>query len=115
MQNRIDHFIEDVRAISNEQADMIASIRALFNETDSALSEDIKYGGLVFLNEGTLIGGIFPYQKHLSIEFSDGADFSDPAEVLEGKGKRRRHLKIHSAEDIHLKNVVFYIAQSLKA
>jgi len=52
-------------------------IRRLFNKASQALSEDIKYGGLVFMKSGSLIGGIFPYKNHISIEFSNGSSFSD--------------------------------------
>ncbi len=113
MQLRISEFINDVQSVAPEQAEIIDLIRRLFNETSDVLDEEIKYGGLVFLKSGSLIGGIFPYKNHISIEFSNGADFSDPQGLLEGKGKRRRHLKIHNHQDIDLKNAIFFIVQSV--
>ena len=112
-QLRISEFINDVQSVAPEQAEIIELIRELFNKASQVLSEEIKYGGLVFLKSDSLIGGIFPYKNHISIEFSNGADFSDPQELLEGKGKRRRHLKIHTRQDIGLKNAIFFIEQSL--
>ena len=112
-QLRISEFINDVQSVAPEQAEIIELIRELFNKASQVLSEEIKYGGLVFLKSGSLIGGIFPYKNHISIEFSNGADFSDPQELLEGKGKRRRHLKIHTCQDIDLKNAILFIEQSL--
>ena len=76
-QQKITNFIQDIQAINPEQVESLLAIRTLFNEINKTLTEEIKYGGLVFLNSDTLIGGIFPYKNHLSIEFSNGADFSD--------------------------------------
>ena len=112
-QLRISKFINDVQSVAPEQAEIIELIRELFNKSSQVLSEQIKYGGLVFLKSGSLIGGIFPYKNNISIEFSNGADFSDPQKLLEGKGKRRRHLKIHTRQDIDLKNAILFIEQSL--
>ena len=112
-QLKISNFINDVQSVAPEQAEIIESIRKLFNKASKTLSEEIKYWGLVFLNEGSLTGGIFPYKEHISIEFSNGADFSDPSELLEGKGKRRRHLKIYEIKDIKDKNAFFFIKQAV--
>lgn len=113
MQQKISEFIYDVQLVAPKQAESINLIRKLFNKTNEVLSEEIKYGGLVFLKSGSLIGGIFPYKNHISIEFSNGADFSDPKGLLEGQGKRRRHLKIHNHQEIALKNATFFIEQSI--
>ena len=110
---KISDFLNDIESISHEKAEQIVSIRCLFNGANRDLTEGIKYGGLVFFKSSSLIGGIFPYKNHISIEFSNGADFSDPSELLEGNGKRRRHLKIFDAQDIEAKNVLFYITQSV--
>ena len=109
---KVNEFIDDVKSVAPEQAQIIDIIRGLFNKECQAISEDIKYGGLVFLKSGSLIGGIYPYKNYISIEFSNGVDFSDPQSLLEGKGKKRRHLKIHSHQDINLKNAAFFIEQS---
>ena len=112
-QERIEAFIRDIRAINPEQVVIIERVRDLFTTTSQDIVEGIKYGGLVFFKSGSLIGGIFPYKKHLSIEFSDGADFSDPQGLLEGKGKRRRHLKVLSQKDLNDKDALFFIQQSV--
>ena len=110
---KINDFLNDVRSISLEQVEKINPIRCIFNGASQELTEEIKYGGLVFLKSGSLIGGIFPYKKHISIEFSNGADFSDPSGLLEGRGKRRRHLKIFEDQGIDDKNVSFFVEQAI--
>jgi hypothetical protein len=110
---KIQEFINDIQLTAPEKMKLINSIRRLFNEANQALTENIKYGGLVFFKSGSLIGGIFPYKKHISIEFSCGADFSDPSKLLEGNGKRRRHLKIFKDQDIDDKKASFFIKQAV--
>jgi hypothetical protein len=109
----VENFIRDIQLVNPEYAEIIELVRDLFIEEYEELLQGIKYGGLVFFQKGVLIGGIFPYKKHLSIEFSDGAEFTDPSSVLEGKGKKRRHLKIHKVEDIGTKNTEYFVKQAV--
>nr|WP_086938257.1 DUF1801 domain-containing protein [Thaumasiovibrio occultus] len=81
---------------------------------DPSLQQEIKYGGLVFLQAGDLIGGLFSYKQHVSVEFSHGAGFSDPTAALEGGGKHRRHLKIRTVDDITTIDVSSFIKQAVK-
>ena len=69
------------------------------------------YGGFVFFAGKELVSGIFPYKNHISIEFGNGVNFSDPDGFLEGKGKMRRHLKILAKSDIVDKKIDYYIRQ----
>ena len=74
------------------------------------------YGGIVFETEpgthGTLVCGHFIYKNHVSLEFGQGAQLSDPDKVLEGKGEYRRHIKLRGPQDIREKSVRSYIEQA---
>ncbi|MEZ7818905.1 hypothetical protein ABXT70_02625 [Candidatus Njordibacter sp. Uisw_039] len=72
---------------------MIISIKDIFFGANKKLAEGIKYGGLAFNVSNALIGGIYTYNKHISIEFSNGSGFTDTDSILEGSGKKRRHKK----------------------
>ena len=111
--DKVNKFMDDLASISSDKVEMIESIRMIFLEANQALTEEIKYGGLVFNLAKDLIGGIFPYTNHISIEFSYGVDFLDPAGKLEGKGKLRRHLKIIELEDIKAKDVEMFVGQAV--
>lgn len=111
--DKVNDFLTDLQSVSPDQFDILLSIRELFLDSNKDLVEDIKYGGLVFNHSGSLVGGVYAYKKHLSIEFSNGADFVDDDAVLEGSGKRRRHLKIASADDIQQKNSAYFIKQAV--
>ncbi len=52
-------------------------------------------------------------KEHISIEFSNGANFTDTNSVLEGKGKKRRHLKIYSPKDVAQKKSDYFIKQAV--
>ena len=110
---KIEDFISDVQLVNPEFAEIIEVVRDIFTEESEELLLGIKYGGLVFFQRGELISGVFPYKEHLSIEFSNGAAFTDPSSKLEGKGKKRRHLKIFTAEDIDTKNALFFVKQAV--
>lgn len=111
--NEIRDFISDIQSINPEHAEIIKLVSDLFIDEYSGLVSGIKYNGLVFFQDKTLIGGIFPYKNHLSIEFSNGAHFDDPSSVLEGKGKKRRHLKIYGVGDIVAKNAKYLVKQAV--
>ncbi len=110
---KVTDFLKDIQYRSAEMFEVLMSVRTIFHDTHSGLVEDIKYGGLVFTLSNTLIGGIFVYAQHISIEFSFGAEFPDPDKILEGKGKKRRHIKIHAIEDIEKKNVGNFVGTAV--
>ena len=76
------------------------------------------YGGIVFErdlgNPKTCVCGLYAYSAHLSVEFTHGASLDDPMAVLEGSGKFRRHIKLHSLGDILAKDVEGYIARAFQ-
>ncbi len=110
---KIVGFLEDIQFQSAEKFKILESIRKIFKAANSELKEEVKYGGLVFNLSGTLLGGIFVYAKHVSIEFSFGTELLDPDGILEGKGKYRRHIKIRHIEDITEKKVADFIGSAV--
>ncbi len=106
---RIERFLEDIRLQSPESFEIVCTIRELFLASSPDLQERIKYGGLVFMLSDRLVGGIFLYSRHISVEFSNGASLRDPDKVLEGKGKTRRHVKITRIDDIRAKSLDGFI------
>jgi hypothetical protein len=47
-----------------------------------------------------LVCAIAPFTAHVNLMFSRGVDLPDPAGLLEGTGKRARHVKLRSLADI---------------
>ncbi len=115
MDEKIRQFLDDTQQTSTERYAILCTLRTLYQGTQPPMEESFKYGGLAYSLSKKLIGGLFSYKEHVSVEFSDGADFEDPHAVLEGGGKRRRHIKIRTQNDIETKYVAFYIQEALKA
>ncbi|WP_224817166.1 DUF1801 domain-containing protein [Hasllibacter sp. MH4015] len=76
-----------------------------------------KYGGEALAPDPgdpkTFVAGVFAYKDHVSVEFSEGADFDDPNGHLEGGGKRRRHVKLRDVDGVAGKDVRQFLAQAL--
>lgn len=111
---KVNEFLRETQANFSDSFETVDAIRTLFFKENNQLTDDIKYGGIVFYDADKLIGGIYLYKEHISIEFSQGTSFSDPSNLLEGKGKLRRHLKIQRFDDIQTKNAYFFIKRAVK-
>ena len=44
--------------------------------------------------------GLIPHRAHVNVQFADGADLDDPTGIVEGTGKRIRHVKCRSLGDV---------------
>lgn len=109
---KVDEFLIDLQSTTLDKFKIVIQARAIFFEVNNQVEEDIKYGGIVFSIAGKLVGGIYSYKEHVSIEFSCGAEFDDPSHSLEGKGKFRRHLKVKELADIENNNARLFIEQA---
>ena len=111
---KIENFIQDILLIDEDKGETLISLRGLVLKIARNAKEDIKYGGLVFIIDNRLFSGIFIRKNHISVEFDRGAEMQDSDNLLEGSGKKRRHLKIFQQEDIKNKKVEYYVKQSYK-
>lgn len=112
--NTIEALLEDIRFLSEERYATVQAVRALVRKTIQPLSEELKYGGILFSSTAQF-GGVFAYQAHVSVEFSHGAAIADTRGLLEGKGKLRRHLKLGSPADVEAKSLSDYLPLALAA
>ena len=44
--------------------------------------------------------GLIPHTAHVNVQLADGALLADPSGIVEGTGKRIRHVKCRSLEDV---------------
>ena len=44
--------------------------------------------------------GLIPHSGHVNVQLADGALLDDPSGIVEGTGKRIRHVKCRSLEDV---------------
>lgn len=111
---RVANFLEDIRPLSEDRFALVQALRRLVLDLNPAVSEEVKYGGLLF-SAGKPFCGVFAYTRHVSLEFGDGASLPDVYQVLEGEGKLRRHIKLSTIDDIDRKHVQHYMALALHA
>lgn len=112
--DRITKFLDDACFLGVDRYKLVQGVRKEVLGLDKSISEEIKYGGILFAG-GKAFCGIFSYAKHISLEFSEGASLPDKHKVLEGEGKFRRHIKLLSTDDIAAKHVRDYLALAFKA
>ncbi|MEL7213351.1 MAG: DUF1801 domain-containing protein [Pseudomonadota bacterium] len=103
--------------IPPELQEIEEAVKEMVAEIDPDTQLLPKYGGDVFAPDPDapkdIVGGIFAYKDHVSVEFSNGARFEDPDGHLEGKGKARRHVKLRSLADIENKTLRAFLKQAL--
>ncbi len=109
---RVTSLLEDIRRVSEERFVLVQAVRQLVLGLDPGVSEEVKYGGLLF-SVGKPFCGVFAYAKHVSLELSDGASLPDEYQVLEGEGQLRRHIKLYAINDVDQKHVRHYVALAL--
>lgn len=110
---RIANLLEDIRRLSEERFALVQALRQLVLDLDPGVTEEVKYGGLLFSSAKPFCG-VFAYTKHVSLEFGDGASLPDVHKVLEGGGKLRRHIKLLGVQDLSAKHVPQYLALAFK-
>lgn len=108
---KVQQFLQDVQRANPTHHECIEHIRAMLLALGEDVSEEVKYGGLLFGTHQHFCG-LFSYSGHVTVEFSEGAALADLYSVLEGNGKYRRHIKIQTADDIAQKHVDAYVVQA---
>ena len=108
---RVGRWLTDLQLISEQRHAVVQALRRMVLDLGAGVKEEVKYGGLLF-SAGQPFCGIYAYTAHVSLAFSEGAALADPAEVLEGAGKRRRHIKLRGIRDLQRCDFAAYLAQA---
>lgn len=110
---RLRKLLADIRSLDEGRFELVQALRKLVLGLDPAITEEVKYGGILF-SSGAPFCGVFAYAEHVSLEFGDGASLPDPHKVLEGAGKLRRHIKLNTLQDVSAKHVRDYLVRALQ-
>jgi len=93
----VDEMIENLEPA---QRAIVTALRALVKQADPAASEGFKWSMPVFEHDGMLCY-IAPMKSSVNFGFYESAPVLDDADgLLEGTGKRMRHVKLASASEI---------------
>ena len=114
MAKSIEVLLQDIRLLGEEQFQIVEAVRALMKRSIKPLSEEVKYGGIVFSSD-VQFAGVFAYRAHVSVEFSQGARIEDADGFLEGGGKGRRHIKLAKVGEVSSKRLAKYLPLALAA
>jgi hypothetical protein len=88
-----------------EERALVQHLRTFIKEALPQVFETVHTGWRV-TNYGSggkmrdMIVALVPHRTYVNLQFSDGVELPDPAQRLEGTGKRMRHVKIRSSEDV---------------
>ena len=114
MAKTVQTLLEDIALLGQTQFEIVQAVRALAMKTIQPLTEEVKYGGILF-GSTVQFAGVFAYKAHVSVEFSQGTRILDTDGHLEGNGKGRRHVKLQSVEDLKAKNLKNYLRLAYEA
>jgi hypothetical protein len=98
-------FTNDIRTLVNDLRDKILKL-------ESDLDEVIKWNNLIYEKNG-MVCAIVAHKDHVNLEFAHGTELSDPDGMLEGTGKKMRHVKIRSSEVIESGKLTNLIKEAL--
>lgn len=65
---------------------------------------ETSWGGYLLFKQsegGNTVCFVSAHRKHVSLGFAEGAELEDPAGLLQGSGKRQRHVKIKKPTDLN--------------
>lgn len=108
---RVTRWLDDLQMVNAERHALVQALRQSALAAGPGVTEEVKYGGLLFSAVQPFCG-VFAYTAHVSLEFGQGAAMSDPAGVLEGAGKGRRHIKFRTLQDLERCDLDAYMQQA---
>ena len=109
----VDALLDDIRYINEAHYQLVQEVRALVRDLVNTVSEEVKYGGILFSSD-VMFAGVFAYKEHVTVEFGQGAKIQDTFGFLEGSGKFRRHIKLKVTSDIEDRRLADYVRLALE-
>jgi hypothetical protein len=108
---------------STSVRDVFGALRALMHEVvpDATEQVDLPDRLLAFgfgppggVRMRGLIVALIPHAAHVNVQLADGAQLPDPAGIVEGTGKRIRHVKCRSLDDVARPSLRALIAEQAR-
>jgi hypothetical protein len=103
-----------------EQRAIEQALRATIRREFPGAIEQVDFGNKLIAFGRTmkirgLLFAIIAHKVHVNLQLADGADLPNAAGLIEGTGKRIRHVKIRSVEDASSPAVVAIVRAQLAA
>jgi hypothetical protein len=107
----IDEFVKSKVLLQHQP--IVAALRELMKHCAPDAAEVISYGSPAWKGN-KILSLISPSKTHITFAFERGAEFNDQHGLLEGEGKKTRHVKIKNADDINKDALCDYITQAVQ-
>ena len=111
-QGVFDNWLADQPAESHQ---LLTDIRSAIIASGHNFTEGIKWGTpgywLPEISRRNIVY-IAPHGNYVRLGFFNGATMPDPQNLLEGTGKKLRHIKVHNLSDITLQTLTNYVQAS---
>ncbi|GAA4069641.1 DUF1801 domain-containing protein [Actinomadura miaoliensis] len=106
----VDEYVKD--RVAPVHLPTVAALRELMKQHAPNAREVIAYGSPAWRGKKNL-AIISASKTHITLAFDRGAEFTDAHGLLEGVGKKTRHVKIKKPEDIRPDALRDYINQAV--
>lgn len=106
----VDEFVK-TKVLPEYQAS-VAVLRELMKTCAPNATEVISYGSPAWKGS-KILAIISPSKTHVTFAFERGAEFTDEHGLLEGVGKKTRHVKIKGVDSINESALRDYIRQAV--
>jgi len=89
-----------IRRLPQHQQAIVHAVRQVAREAVPKLSEDLKWGRPTFLLGSRRLAVVYGAGDHVKLGFFDAVALGNREAAFEGSGKRMRHLRLHTADDV---------------
>jgi hypothetical protein len=107
----VDEFVHS--RVLPELQPVVAMLRELMHEMAPEAQEGIHYGIPMYKGR-KIFAFINPTKKDITFGFSHGGEFEDKFNLLRGKGKVSKHVKIKNLQGVNKDVLRYYIRQALE-
>ena len=108
---KVDEFIE---ALPEDIKEMTERLREIIHEADERVNEEMKWNMPCFSKSTSNICYLQAAKKHVNLGFYSGANLQDKDNMLEGGGKKMRHIRFRKLEDIQPEKFKALIIEAMK-
>lgn len=105
--------LEKIQSWPEPQQQIALRIREIIAGTGAGLEEGIKWGHPTYYDRENICS-IIPHRDHVNLQLFHGSGLDDPENILEGTGKRMRHIKITNIDKIYEEAIRSFVRQSIK-
>jgi hypothetical protein len=110
MKKSVDEYIVE---LEDWQADIVTSLRELIVEAAPSAEEAFKWSQPVYESDGPF-SYIKVFKDHINFGFWRGVDFFDPDGLLQGSGKKMRHVPLKGVNEIQRERFQDFVREAIE-